>query len=216
MLGDDLIFPRRLRRDMMLPTHVVVGLALATPLVALAPDLAPAALTGALLGSVLPDLDMYAGHRRTLHYPTGYTLAAIPAAAAAFLANPLVVGIAFLLVGAAVHCRMDRYGGGLELRPWEGTSDRAVYDHVKGRWLEPRRWIRYDGAPEDFLLAATLGVPLILVLDGPFLWAVLAALLVGGVYAALRRRLANLAPTVFGTLPEPLGEYVPERYRERS
>ena len=202
---------------MMLPTHIVVGLALATPLVALAPDLAPAALVGALLGSVLPDLDMYAGHRRTLHFPTGYTLAAIPAvAAAAFLVTPLAIGLAFLLVGAAVHCRMDRYGGGLELRPWEGTSDRAVYDHLKGRWLAPRRWVRYDGAPEDFLLAATLGVPLIFVLDGVFQWIVLAALLVGGVYAALRRSLANLAPTVFGVLPEPLGEYVPDRYQERS
>ena len=202
---------------MMLPTHVVVGLALAAPLVALAPDLAPAALVGALLGSVLPDLDMYAGHRRTLHYPTVYTLAAIPTVGvAALLVTPLAVGLAFLLVGAAVHCRMDRYGGGLELRPWEGTSDRAVYDHVKGRWLAPRRWVRYDGAPEDFLLAAAVGVPLVLVLDGPFLWVVLAALLVGGVYAALRRRLANLAPTVFGVVPEPFGEYVPERYRERS
>ena len=202
---------------MMLPTHIVVGLALAAPLVALAPDLAPAALAGVLVGSVLPDLDMYAGHRRTLHYPTGYTAAAIPAVAAAtFFATPLAVAGALLLVGAAVHCRMDRYGGGLELRPWEGTSDRAVYDHAKGRWLAPKRWIRYDGAPEDFLLAAAVGVPLTFVLDGPFVWVVLAALLVGGVYTALRRRLANLAPTVFGRVPAPLGEYIPERYHERS
>lgn len=211
---------------MMLPTHAVVGLALAAPLVVLAPELAPAALVGALLGSVLPDLDMYAGHRRTLHYPSGYAIGAAAVVAAivvvevagvaAAMTSPLAVGLAFLLVGAAVHCRMDRYGGGLELRPWEGNSDRAVYDHVKGRWLAPKRWLRYDGAPEDFLLSVGVGLPLLAVLDGPFPWVVLAALLVGGSYALLRRRLADLAPAVFGSVPDPLGEYVPARYRERS
>ncbi|NHN48114.1 metal-dependent hydrolase [Halostella sp. JP-L12] len=200
---------------MMLPTHAMVGLAVAAPLVVLAPDVVPAALVGALIGSVLPDLDLYAGHRRTLHYPTGYSVAAVPAAAAAaLLATPVAVAAAALLVGAALHCRMDRYGGGLELRPWEGTSDRGVYDHVRGRWLAPKRWVAYDGSPGDFLFALALGVPLLVVLDGPFRWVVAAALLVGGAYAALRRRLARLAPTVFGRVPGPVREYVPARYRE--
>ena len=200
---------------MMLPTHAVVGLAVAAPLVAAAPDLAPAALAGALAGSVLPDLDLYAGHRRTLHYPTGYGLTAVPAAAvAAWLATPVAVAAAALLVGAALHCRMDRYGGGLELRPWEGTSERGVYDHVRGRWLAPKRWIAYDGSPGDFLLALALGLPLLVVLDGPFRLIAAAALLVGGAYAALRRRLAALAPAVFGRVPDPVEAYVPARYRE--
>lgn len=220
----------------MLPTHVVVGLAVAAPLAVLAPELAPVALWGVLAGSVLPDLDMYVGHRRTLHYPTGYTAAAVVAAFAAVLlvvsapgtvagvpaaAGP-VVAVAFLFVGAALHCRMDRYGGGLELRPWEATSDRAVYDHVRGRWRAPKRWIRYDGAPEDLLLAAAVGVPLVGVLGDPFRWAVAAALVVGVTYALLRRRLAAVAPTVVdyatGHLSDgvagPVEPFVPERYRE--
>jgi hypothetical protein len=200
---------------MMLPTHAVVGLAVAAPLVAAAPDLAPAALAGALAGSVLPDLDLYAGHRRTLHYPSGYGLAAVPTAAvAAWIATPLAVAAAAILAAAALHCRMDRYGGGLELRPWEGTSDRGVYDHVRGRWLAPKRWVAYDGSPGDFLLSLALGVPLLVALDGPFRLVVAAALLVGGAYAALRRRLAALAPAVFGRVPAPVGGYVPARYRE--
>ncbi len=199
---------------MMLPTHAVVGLALAAPLTVIAPDVSTAALTGALLGSVFPDLDLYSGHRRTLHYPVIYPLLAAPAViAAAVVTTPLAVGLAAFLVGAAVHCRMDRYGGGLELRPWEGTSERAVYDHVRGRWRRPKRWIKYDGSPGDLLLLASLGVPLLIVLDGPFRLIVAACLVVGTTYVVLRRRLAAIAPTVFAYVPDRLAQYVPERYR---
>jgi hypothetical protein len=199
---------------MMLPTHAVAGLAIAAPLVALAPDAATAALAGAVIGSVLPDLDMYAGHRRTLHYPTGYALASVPAViAGVVLRTPLSVAVAFALVGAALHCRMDRYGGGLELRPWEANSERAVYDHVKKQWRAPRRVVRYDGAPEDILLLVALGVPLAAVLDPPFRWVAGVALLTGAVYGLVRRRLAALAPVVSGWVPAPVSGYLPERYR---
>ncbi len=202
------------RITMMLPTHAVLGLAVAAPLVALRPEIAPVALAGALVGSIVPDLDLYAGHRRTLHYPTGYAILSLPAVAVAVMATTTAtVGIASVLVGATVHCRLDRYGGGLELRPWEGTSERAVYDHVRGRWRRPKRWIRYDGSPEDFLLLASLGVPLLVVLDDLFRIVVAAALVVGAVYAGLRRQLATLAPVVFGYAPDRLERYVPERYR---
>lgn len=199
----------------MLPTHAVAGLALAAPLAVLRPELGPFALLGALLGSLVPDLDLYAGHRRTLHYPTGYTVAAVGAVGAAVvLTTPTAVSIAFLLIGAAVHCRMDRYGGGLELRPWEGSSERAVYDHARGRWRRPKRWIRYDGAPEDFLLLVALGLPLAVLLAAPFRWVAVGAVLIGGTYALLRRRLAALAPIVFGAVPAGLERYVPKRYRQ--
>ncbi|WP_430503482.1 metal-dependent hydrolase [Haloparvum sp. PAK95] len=199
---------------MMLPTHAVVGLALAAPLTATHPELASAALAGAFLGSVFPDVDLYAGHRRTLHFPTIYTVLAVPAAMLAIAtAVPVTVALAFFAIGAAAHCRMDRWGGGLELRPWEGTSEKAVYDHVRNEWRTPKRWIPYDGAREDFLLAASVGVPLFVLLEGPFRWVVAVALLVAGTYAALRRRLADLAPVVFGYVPDRLSQYVPERYR---
>lgn len=200
---------------MMLPTHVVTGLALATPLVFFHPEFASAALFWAAVGSIFPDIDLYWGHRRTLHYPTGYSLVAVPAAGMAFLfSTPATVGGAFFVVGAAVHCQMDRLGGGLELKPWKETSERAVYDHVRGRWRRPKRLIRYDGSPGDFLLLATLSLPLFVVLDGPFQLLAALALLVGGLYAALRRRLAQIAPVVFGYVPAWLEAYVPDRYRE--
>ncbi|WP_226006844.1 metal-dependent hydrolase [Natrinema salinisoli] len=200
---------------MMLPTHALMGLAIAAPLVVVAPDFASAALVGAFVGGLLPDLDLYAGHRRTLHYPTLYVIAAVPVAiATALFVTPWLVALTFLFLGAALHCRMDRYGGGLELRPWEGTSDRAVYDHVRSRWRAPKRWVRYDGAPEDLVLSLLVGLPLLVVLGEPFQWLVGVALVVGSVYGLLRRRLANIAPVVFGSVPESVDEYVPNRYKQ--
>lgn len=199
---------------MMLPTHALVGLALAAPLAVYAPELAPAALLGGLIGGILPDLDMYAGHRKTLHYPTLYPVAALPAALVAFVwTTPVTIAVAFLLLAAAAHCRMDIYGGGLELRPWEASSERAVYDHVRGVWRRPRRLVTYDGSPSDLALSAVVGLPLFAVLDGVFAVVVGIALAVATVYVLLRRRLADLAPMVFGRVPGPLVEYVPDRYR---
>lgn len=200
---------------MMLPTHVLAGLLLALPLVVLDPSLAPAALAGAVAGSVLPDLDLYAGHRRTLHYPTGYVLlAGVLGLLALIRPAPILVGIAVAALGAALHCRMDRYGGGLELRPWEGRSERAVYDHVRGEWRVPRRWIAYDGAPADLALASLLAAPSLVAFDGTPRLLATAALAVGIVYATLRRYLADVAPRAVGVIPEPYDGYVPERYRE--
>ena len=181
----------------MLPTHALAGVAIATPLALSTPELAPAALGGGLVGGVLTDLDMYAGHRRSLHFPTLYLVLAVPATLAA----------------AALHCRMDVYGGGLELRPWEGTSERAVYDHVRGEWRSPRRLVAYDGSPGDLALSVAVGLPLLVVLEGVFAAVVAVGLVVAVAYAVLRRPLANLAPAVFELVPDRFAAYVPERYQ---
>jgi len=198
---------------MMLPTHALVGMALGLPVALSNPELAPAALVGGFVGGIVPDLDLYSGHRRTLHFPTLYPVAAVPAVLAAVVwSTPTTVAVAFVLLGAAAHCRMDIYGGGLELRPWNGTSDRAVYDHVAGEWRAPRRLVSYDGSKGDLGISAAVAVPLLILVEWPLTALVVAALLVGTVYVLLRRFLASLAPSVFAQVPEPLDEYVPDRY----
>ncbi|MFB6310702.1 MAG: metal-dependent hydrolase [Salinirussus sp.] len=198
---------------MMLPTHVLVGFAVGAPVALIAPEFATAALAGAGMGSAFPDFDLYAGHRRNLHYPTGYSVAATIALLAAMtVPSAVTVFAALVFVGAAVHCQMDRYGGGLELRPWEATSQRAVYDHYRGRWLPPKRWIRYDGAPEDVVLMLLLAGGLVVTLEGYIEAIILAMATIGTVYGLLRRRLAALAPSVIGILPGSLASHVPARY----
>jgi hypothetical protein len=89
-----------------------------------------------------------------------------------------------------------------------------VYDHARGEWRAPKRWIRYDGSPRDVLLMALLGIPLAAVLAPPVRWLVVATLLVGVAYGLLRRRLAAIAPAVFGAVPELLAHRVPDRYHQ--
>jgi len=203
---------------MMLPTHALSGMLLALPVAVLAPEQAGVALATGLVGGVLPDLDLYAGHRKTLHYPVGYSLLAGVAALAVVVApSPATVGAALLFAAAASHSLLDALGGGLELRPWEATDDRAVYDHLRGRWIAPRRWVRYDGAPEDLLLSVGLAVPLWLHVDGPFRRVVAAALVVAVVYAVTRRALPRVARTLVtevlpGRVPPSLLTRLPDRY----
>ncbi|GAB3680161.1 hypothetical protein GCM10028857_02520 [Salinarchaeum chitinilyticum] len=199
---------------MMLPTHVLAGLAIALPVATIAPDLAPAAFAGGAAGSVLPDLDIYAGHRRTLHYPVYYPIAAVLAGLGALaVPAPATVGVAFLLLAASLHCRMDELGGSLELRPWAENSDRGVYDHHSGEWRPPRRLIRYDGSPGDLAATGLLAIPLLLLTETPVRWLVVAALVVGISYAVLRKWLADVVEWAVEFVPNVLTAYLPGRYR---
>lgn len=203
---------------MMLPTHALGGMALGLVAAAIVPEFAGIAVVAGLLGGIFPDFDLYAGHRKTLHYPVYYsalTVGALVVAAAAL--GPLTVGAVLFLLGAAVHSVADAFGGGLELRPWEASSDRAVYDHYRRRWIKPRRWVSYDGSPGDLLLSITLAVPLLLALDGELRGIVVGSLVVGMSYAAVRRFLPTAADLLIGGiliphLPVRLVERIPERY----
>jgi hypothetical protein len=185
-----------------------------------APEFGGAALVAGFLGGIFPDLDLYRGHRKSLHYPVYYSVLALPALAIAGLSPSVTtIVIAFLLVGAAVHSVADILGSGLELRPWEATSNRAVYDHYRDRWIAPRYWIRYDGSPADLLVSIALAVPLLVGLHGLLRQVVIVTVAVAVVYTAVRRLLPTLAAAIVDDvlsprLPAHLLTYVPTRYRE--
>jgi hypothetical protein len=202
---------------MMATTHALAGVALAGAVTVLAPELGPVPVAAAALGGLFPDFDMYAGHRRTLHFPVYYALAAVPAVVAAVLVpGPLAAAVALFLAAAALHSASDALGGGLELRPWEATSDRAVYSHYHGRWLPPRRLVRYDGAPEDLALAVGLAVPTLAVFgtDGPVATGVLLAVGVSAAYALLRKPMVAVAERVVAALPPGVRARLPARFVE--
>lgn len=175
----------------MAPTHVAVGASLALPLLAVAPEFAVVGALAGMAGGIFPDLDLVTGrHRKTLHFPVLYWFVAVPAAgvAAAFPTTATVAAAVFF-ISAAVHSVLDWFGAGDELEPWEGTSREGVYVHVTGRWLEPKRWVRYDGSPEDLALSAAVAVPGLLLYGTPIRELLVGALIVGVVYAVIRRRV---------------------------
>ncbi|WP_246998310.1 metal-dependent hydrolase [Halosolutus gelatinilyticus] len=199
---------------MMATTHALWGMTLALPVLAIAPELAPAAFAAGFVGGLAPDLDLYAGHRKTFHYPIYASIAALPALALAVVVpSAAPVAIAVALAAAALHAVSDAFGGGLELRPWRGTSDQAVYSHFHDRWLPPRRWVRYDGAPEDLLLASLAAAPLVAIGPESVAAGAIALVAASTVYAALRKPLAGVAERLAGSIPASLVPYVPVRYR---
>jgi hypothetical protein len=181
---------------MMNQTHVAAGVSLAAGFTAV-PGVEPTtglALAGAVGGAV-PDLDLFVGrHRRTLHAPVLSSVGAL-LAAAVWVGTDLTAAlfVATALGAAGLHAASDALGAGDELRPWERTSREAVYLHVAGRWLRPRYLVRYDGAPEDVLVAVLAAVPGLVVFDGPLRWGLVALLVSGAVYALVRKRTVAYA-----------------------
>ncbi|MFB6252746.1 MAG: metal-dependent hydrolase [Halobellus sp.] len=138
----------------MASTHGLASVALAAVLLPFAPtQAAPLVLAAALIGGTAPDLDVFAAHRKTFHYPVGYTALAAGVGGAHAVAPSPIVGLACVAVAAAAaHSWSDVLAGSVETEPWNPTTERAVYNHALGGWHRPRRLIRYSGAVEDFLL----------------------------------------------------------------
>lgn len=194
---------------MMATTHALIGVALAAAAYPFLPGAVPpsAVVAAGFVGGLVPDLDLFAEHRRTLHFPVGYgVLAAVLAAVVAATAAPVVVLLAVFVVSAAVHALSDVLGGSPEAEPWNPSLDIAVYDHALGRWHRPRRYVRYSGAPEDFLLGASFGA---LAVAAPATGPEAEVLLIGvvvfsGLFALVRKRLHAAPRLVRWVLPERL------------
>jgi hypothetical protein len=150
-----------------------------------------------------------------LHFPVYFSAAAVGAALVAVAAPTTVtVAAALFLAAAALHSAMDALGGGLELKPWLGTSERAVYSHYHRRWIRPRRWVRYDGAPEDLLVAVAFAAPSVYVLDGVAQTGVIAAVAVSALYVLVRKPMVLVTQKLVDALPPHLVDRLPARFVE--
>jgi hypothetical protein len=210
---------------MMATTHALVGVGLAVLVGALFPGSAAGTslvpVAAAALGGLFPDFDLYAGHRRTLHFPVYFNVAAAVAAVVAAVAAVVAPGgavvavsAALFLAGAGVHSAMDAAGGGVELRPWRGESDRAVYSHHHDRWIRPRRWVRYDGAPEDLLVAVAVAAPVAYAVGGAVETGVLLTVGVSAVYVVVRKPMVAVTQAAVDALPDHLVDRLPARFVE--
>ena len=180
---------------MMATTHVFLGLAVIAPIAYVVPEFAVALAAGAILGGLAPDVDLVFAHRRTLHFPIGgLAVAAFAIVLAGVVTSSPTIGFAAFAGAAWLHAVSDAIGGGPEMDPWNERTERAVYDHVRGQWIRPRRWIRYDGSPEDAVLGCALAIPALVVFDGPLTAMIVGCVAVSVIYTILRRRLAAWTP----------------------
>jgi hypothetical protein len=103
------------------------------------------------LGAVFPDLDMFFEHRKTFHRPFQFLILSV-VMFSVFSFSPLLLVPAVFFLEASVHSFMDVMCNGKTMRPWMVEDERAVYDHVRGKWIRPLRFF-YDGSPLDLFLS---------------------------------------------------------------
>lgn len=180
---------------MMTTTHIALGMTLAYGMVALFPDLATLVIGVAIVASIFPDVDVLFEHRKTLHFPAYYFLAALPFVALVAV-RPTAVPVALLtfLLFAGVHSISDIFGGGAEARPWETSSRRAVYLHLGKRWIPPNWGVRYDGSPEDLVLVVLFSLPAFFVYEGALFYLLVVNLGLSIVYTVFRKQVPDFFP----------------------
>lgn len=193
---------------MMATTHAFASLAVAALSVPVLSEYAspPVLLGAAFAGGLAPDADLLATHRRTLHYPLVTPALALGLfAVVAITASAVVAVVAVAVAGAALHAVADVFAGSPEPEPWDPSLDRAVYNHLLGAWHVPRRYVRYSGAPEDFLLG--LSFALVAVFSPATTPAadlsILALCAASGLFSWQRKRLPALAARLTSVAPWP-------------
>ncbi|QSX00186.1 metal-dependent hydrolase [Haloterrigena alkaliphila] len=205
---------------MMALTHGFMALAAAVLLLpALGESAGPVLLAAAFLGGLAPDADLVASHRKTLHFPVWLSVAALALSSLVVVTGSPAVFVLTVAVGAAaLHSVSDVLGGSAEREPWNPVTENGVYNHVLGRWHRPRRYVRYSGAPEDFLVCLAFAVVAIdSGLTAPAAdRALLALVAFAGVYALCRKRLAAIGSAVSSLVPTRLRAVLPTVRVEES
>lgn len=148
----------------MIFTHVLIGILLSMQIAQISTIPISYFLLFGAIGGFLPDIDMLFVHRKTLHYPVIFSiLTSVLILLYISTRSDILLLFIVLILAAAIHCLMDVLGGGKEMRPWRETDDRAVYDHIRQRWVEPLR-LFYDGSLPDLFISVISAV-LILLFD---------------------------------------------------
>lgn len=184
---------------MMVFTHILVGILLGAVFSSVYPEFAPLVVYAGGLGGLFPDLDMVFTHRRTLHYPVMFSAIAIGLGLLIGVFPHVVAALLFVgVAAAALHCLMDILGGGKEMRPWLEQDDRAVYNHVTGGWVRPRRLI-YDGSLKDLSIGVVSAAAAYYVLRPAFTLVLVVLVGFAVLYVVLRRWITRQISEEFTT-----------------
>lgn len=185
---------------MMVTTHVLVGALFGTAVALGTPVSTEFGAVVGMVGGFVPDLDKALVSRRTFHYPVlSFVVGAVGAGLLwpVWAVGAVGAGIFFFAVGLHSVTEVLGRGGGLQ----NDVSERTVYNHVTGEWIEATYLIP-EGSGREVLLNALLVVP-ILASTEPWLGAVAASVFgLSVVYALLKRRINDRIPGQYQTMTD--------------
>lgn len=179
----------------MLPTHIITGLVIVFPFIYMFQDYTTAIVLVSVLGSFLPDIDMFFGkHRKTLHFPVySVILLLFLIMISLFYYSLWNILLFVFLISYIIHVIGDIAGSGWEKEPWEQREERVVYDHINEQWIRAKRYIDYDGSKKDAIVLLIGAVTLISVTTvfsvyNLLLYSIIISCIVSGViYTAFRK-----------------------------
>ena len=145
----------------MITTHILVGGCLGLLSTFLSPGHVTTAILAGMVGGMVPDLDIFMEHRKTLHRPIQFTVLSILLLMLVMVQpSELTVVLAFTVSSMLLHSVFDIFSNGKTMRPEIETDDRAVYNHVKSEWIEPRRWV-LDASRPDLIITLSAATALL-------------------------------------------------------
>lgn len=186
---------------MIFPTHVLVGGfvgAVISAFVAVNP--LPIVFMG-MVAALLPNLDLFMEHRKTLHRPFQYAVVSIVLLGlVAFRPHPGVVALATVFTSLALHSWLKSLTEGQGLREDAMDAERAVYDHIRDQWMSARELTPMGGIP-DVVIGLSAGF-LAITFAPESAVLIVPVMAVSVVFAATRKRIVTRIPDRFTTLSE--------------
>jgi len=178
----------------MLTTHILIGGAFGSLVALFIPPYVFPAVVAGMVGGLLPDIDTFLHHRKTMHWPVIGTIS-VAIALPLFLSypSPLTASLFFFLGGFSLHAWSDVLSAGDELRPWQEKDDRAAYNHLKQEWITARRLV-HDGSLFDFLLSIGAAATIYLLTDGLLSSLLIALVSISLIYSTVRKKFVKHAP----------------------
>jgi large-conductance mechanosensitive channel len=187
---------------MMVFTHVLIGALFGLVIGQFVPDYTTILICTGMSGGLIPDLDMFLAHRKTLHSPVYVPVLSIGAGCLVVHSPSLLtIGLVTFLGAAGLHSCMDVFSGGRELRPWEEVDDRAVFNHYEGRWIPARRLV-YSGSLADFGMSLLAFGVVVVHAEGVVVTIAFSTLVLSALYTLFQRRIAAYILRDFQTLSQ--------------
>ena len=167
---------------MMLPTHVLIGGLSALSISALVSQPQTWLIIVGMTAAILPDLDIFIEHRKTLHRPKEYIIGLGLFSSIFFLnGSSLSLYLTVFFLGLISHIILDLLAYGKTMNPDLKEDGRCMYDHLSSKWIKPLK-IAKPGSKKDLILGTIASIPLLLTENTIIIYISISNIVIGTLF----------------------------------